>query len=406
MRRFVRSGVGRGAALALAGWIALAACGGGPAEEAAESQPTAAPTAPLTVTPVPESATPEPGETPTPSVPMELETADGAIKLLIPEGALPDGVDPEDVKITEVDPEDVPAEFENTDDLTAIQLEPQGLELKIDVIMEVEMEAGPGTVPWVWEIHAGEDDPDGPPVIAGTSIEILPDTAPGVETIRMEIDRFNWFVIDGAGGRMTLDITRPRRPVVGVPFPVVVKMAFGTETYRTTLPRQNASGELTTVRVLSLDPILPWKIVEGVFQPSRAFGDERREDAPGPTAVDGEVYEFETEFICLEEDLGVLDFTVRFSFREKVVEVTEHFTGPKAGQFEEEIFEVAHPTFFRIVLSFECVSTPATPTPTPTPVPPTPTATATPTETPTPAMEQVTPSTLEIGGYAGTYPGI
>lgn len=236
-------------------------------------------------------------------------------------------------------------------------------------------------------------------LLAAGDRDRLPDSAPGVQTIRLEIDRFNWFVIDAAGGRISIEISRPRRPVVGVPFPVVVKMNYSTVTYRTTLPRRNAAGELTTVRVVSLDSVLPWEIVEGVFQPPLAFGDERREDAPGPTVVAGEVYEFETEFTCLEEDIGTLEFTVRFSFRERVVEVTQHITGPKAGQFEEEVFGVAHPTFFWIVLSFECVSPPATPTPTPTPspVPPTPTPSPTPTETPTPEFEQVTPSTLEIG---------
>ncbi|MDP6509205.1 MAG: hypothetical protein QF719_05405 [Chloroflexota bacterium] len=395
MRNIVETRAGRGVALALASWIALAACGGASSPAVVEAVPTAT----LVVTPVPEVATPEPARTASPSAALELATTDEAAKLSIPAGALPPGIDPGDVRIGPVEADDVPATFEDASELVALRLEPDGLQLLEPATLEIRVENGGEGVPIVWHVSSGADDPEGGPradVMSATEVLLEPEE--GTATVRLEVDSFSWVVTERTRNWLTVQMAMPDQVPVGRTFLVHTTTTFEAGNFRSTMSWYRESTDEDMVRVYSVDVLLPWEITEGVFSPGRALGDIDQENSPGPTVVDGDVFTFNSGFTCHEASFDIVHYRVGTRYPERRVEVVQHVTGENAGLFEENIVEWNNFIHLRIHDGLICVEPTPTPTPTATPIPPTPTATATPTEAPTPAMEQVTPSTLEIGG--------
>ena len=394
MNRFVTSRISGAAALALAGWIALAACGGA-VRDVGTSAPTASAAAPLTVTPVPDVATPRPRATIGPSAELYLATADGAVQLSIPAGALPEGIEAGAVKMSQVGAEDVPATFEGAGELLAFRLEPDGLQLLEPAMLEIRVENGGDGAPIVWHVSSGGEDPEGGPrVELMPATEVILDPEEGTATVRLEVDSFSWFVSRDRGYWLTLELGRPFESTVGRIFPVHTTTTMDLHSLRSTVSWIDSLSGVDKERVQSSDPVLPWRITEGVFQPRGALGDISQENSPGPTVVDGLIYTFNSGFSCGYAGDGFVEYRLNARYAVRTVELTRDITGDDAGLIVEEISERTWFDGMSIRVKVRCRDPQPTPTATPTP---TPTATPTPTETPTPAFEQVTPSTLELG---------
>ena len=371
------------AALVLVVPIAIAACG----DATPEPLPPAVAAEPTSTSPIPSPTPDARPETPAPSASLELATAEGAARLTIPAGALPQGVNPSQVRITDARADDLPATFEGAGDLLAYRLEPDGLQLRQPATLEIRVENGGENVPVVWHVTSGDEDPEaGPQIELLQATEVLLDPDQGTATVRLEIDSFSWFVARDRGFFLTLEMARPFQATVGRVFPVHTTTTMQLRSHRSTV--EWTYKGVDKERVQSSDPVLPWEITKGVFQPSEALGNIAQENSPGPTVVDGLIYTFNSGFSCDYAGRGFVEYRLDTRYDVRKAILTRDINGENAGLIEEDISEATWFDFMSIRVEIRCRDPQPTPTPTPSP---------TPTETPTPEFEQVTPSTLELG---------
>lgn len=247
----------------------------------------------------------------------------------------------------------------------------------------------------MWHVTTGADDPEGGPraeLMQATQVVLEPDE--GTATVRLAVDSFSWFVARNPGYWLDLEMGRPFESTVGFIFPVHTTTTMDLHSLRSAVSWTDSRSGVEMERVQSSDAVLPWRIIDGTFQPRGALGDIAHENSPGPTVVDGLVYTFNSGFSCDYAGDGYVEYKINARYLVRTVELTKDVTGDDAGLIVEETSERTWFDHMSIRVKIRCREPRPTPTPTPTL---TPTATPEPTETPTPAFEQVTPSTLELG---------
>jgi Bacterial SH3 domain len=205
------------------GLLLAAACGGGSADDPTAAPPTSTitPAASSTTTPAPSRS---PSETPEPSTATDIVSEDGLATLRIPEGALPNGVSPDDIQVVALDPADFADDLgEDAEAVAVYELLPDGLVLDAPVTIEIAIGELEEDATYLVD-HVSGDDVEFPPT------ELLFRDS-GESVLAVEIAHFSrvrtfiWRAGGGFRGKSDLTLPDGETHLIAKPFRVTVGWA-------------------------------------------------------------------------------------------------------------------------------------------------------------------------------------
>jgi hypothetical protein len=323
------------AALLLAALLSFVACGS-PETETAElpppvaaatataaapptTAPTSAPPAPLP-TPIPTvapSATTSPEEPPAEPVPtIAVASADGGVRLLLPETALPAGVDPADISLARVPVAEFADAFPEGGPDFAVRLEPDGLRFDAPVTIEVVVENPGEGVPILWQLSD-----DGLELLTATTSTVDPDT--GRLTVSGEISHFS-SVIGDLDGFFAVTVSNPGDRFVGESFTVTVVIK------RTGVQPRGVSGSL----VFMSRTVDPWTAVGLFTHVGPAPVPSRVPDLPPGTAMYGPTLTLTADFTCKTAGQGNFNYHARLRYFVESTNLGEEEQVWKTSEYE------------------------------------------------------------------------
>ena len=351
----------------LAGLLILGACGTPGTEKSEPPVPVAAapaPSVPDAPTPQAEDSPAAPLPSPTPTVTpsptstdqapvpadeipavtdptITISSADSGIRLLVPESALPDGVDPAGITLTRAPVSDYDRAFPEGGPDFAIRVEPDGLQFTQPVTIEIVVDDAGDGVPILWQL-------------TGDRLELVPTTATKLDpetgrfTVAGDIEHFS-SVIGDLDGFFKVTMPNPGDHVIGESFTVTVVIT------QTGVNPRGVSGPVVFIS----RTVDPWN-VSGLFtHVGPAAVPSRVPDLPPGTAVYGPTLTVTSEFTCAKVGSANFNYHARLSYF-----VESATLGDEERMWEKSDF--ASDSSYDNWFVMQCLALP-TPTPTETP---------------------------------------
>ena len=224
----------------------------------------------------------------TPADSTVLAADDGRARLLVPAGALPDGVSRNDLRLTAL---------EDVDGLHGYKLAPEGLVLTKPITIEIDLDAEPSGVPLVW--NASESRVN---LVDQVEIRTSPDG--DRPRLRAEVRHFSSIIIGvELAGFVQFDVTvdHPGDHDVGDVFPVSAEV---------TLARSRGENDLGfRYGSVSFEVVPPWRL-GGRFSGLGAVTPAIIADAPARWAQVGAAsFDVTREFACSTAGTARIDYT-------------------------------------------------------------------------------------------------
>jgi hypothetical protein len=318
------------------------------------------------------------------SAPHEtVRSADGAAELLVPASALPAGLEPAALKITQAAPEESGLTIEGQPPAVTYNLEPDGTVFETPVVVRLTLPRDPdGAIPTLYLRSGSEITPL--PVVAEMNAE------ENEVTVSAPVPHFSrLYAINGRGLVFLLGgITDVEDQTLGVPFTLGVRIRPEATTWEgQDIYLKYFAPELDNdinYELLEWSIKGEWRVNEGSAEPSLVM------NAPPLTKVGSSAFTLQQEFTCTEPDLTSI------TYRGRITAVVREDFETVVPVFDRE--RTHYISFWESARFFCNVPNP---TPTPTPAPPTPTPTPTPKPVDVASIISTFDDDLEGWGYRG-----
>jgi hypothetical protein len=292
-----------------------------------------------------------------------VEAADGAAELLVPPSALPDGLEPGALKITQASPDASGLTIEGQPPAVAYNLEPDGAVFETPVVVRLTLPLDPdGAIPTLF-LRSGSELTE-LPVVAEMNTE------ENEVTVSAPVPHFSTIFASNGNGLAFLlgGLDEPGDQTVSVPFTLGVRVRPEATTWEGhDYSLENFSGGIldsdVNYELLEWSIKGEWKANKGSVEPSLVM------NAPPLTKVGSSVFTLQQEFTCKETGPSEITYRGRITAVQK-----EDFETVVPGIDRERTLYLS----FSRRVAFFCLAA----NPTPTPPPPTPTSIPTPTPKP------------------------
>ncbi len=275
-----------------------------------------------------------------------VQSDDGAARLIVPDGALPDGVALADISVTRMALDAIPIGFDDTTPVAAYHLQPDGLRLSSPATLEMLIESPGDTIPMV--VHLGEHELDFPDV----STEILDD---GRVAVRVPVAAFSRWVVS-SDGWFAAKVDDPSDHMVGDSFQVSASVRKNRGVVRYDIGEYYS--ELDSVVAGLMDP---WQYRGTMMNPT-FIEPGWLYPAPALTSVRGGTASYQGTVTCASPGRGGPIYTAGFVFTLEELHTTRRGTFLFKTRVRKSTGVTARSRMF------ECQA-PPTPTPSATPTP-------------------------------------